>query len=60
MLDVLLLAWGATLALLALLLVQRYRLEAMRWELDHLRLNLDRPGPEPQRFAAVGNKGGSA
>ena len=60
MLDVLLLAWGATLALLALLLVQRYRLEATRWELDHLRLNLDRPGPEPQRLAAVGNKGGSA
>jgi hypothetical protein len=40
--------------------VQRYRLEAMRWELDDLRLNLDRPGPEPQRLAAVGNKGGSA
>jgi heme exporter protein C len=44
MLDVLLLCWGATLALAALLLPQRYRLEALRYEVERLRWELDRRG----------------
>jgi heme exporter protein C len=56
MLDVLLLCWAATLALLALLLRQRYRLEALRYEVERLRLESDSRGPEPQGFAAVSNK----
>ena len=36
---------GGHAGVLALLLRQRYRLEALRWEVDQLRLNLDRPAP---------------
>jgi len=60
MLNVLLLCWAATLALLALLLRQRYRLEALRWEVERLRLDSEGRSPEPQGFAAVSNKGRSA
>src|SRR4029077_15503754 len=56
MLDVLLLCWAATLALLALLLPQRYRLEALRYEAERLRLESESSGGEPQGFAAVSNK----
>lgn len=44
MFDVLLLCWGATLALLALLLRQRYRVEALGYEVERLRWELDRRG----------------
>ena len=57
MLDVLLLCWAATLALLALLLRQRYRLEALRWEVERLRLESENRGPAPQGFATVSNPG---
>ena len=60
MLDVLLLCWAATLALLALLLPQRYRLEALRYEAERLRLESDSSGPEPQGFAAASHQGRSA
>ncbi len=53
MLDVLLLCWGATLALLALLLRQRYRVEALRWEVERLRLEAENRSPAAQGFAAV-------
>jgi heme exporter protein C len=57
MLDVLLLCWGATLALLALLLRQRYRVEALRWEFERLRLESENRAAPPQTLAAVGPKG---
>ena len=57
--DVLLLCWAATLGLLALLLRQRYRLEALRYEVECLRLESDRRGPGPQGFATVSNPGRS-
>jgi len=53
MLDVLLLCWGATLALLALLLRQRYRVEALRWEVERLRLEAESRVAEPHRFPAL-------
>src|SRR3984893_3894714 len=53
MLDVLLLCWGATLALLALLLRQRYRLEALRWEIERLRLESESRGSLPHGLAAL-------
>jgi hypothetical protein len=37
--NVLLLCWAAMLALLAILLKQRYRLEALRYEMDEIRLD---------------------
>jgi heme exporter protein C len=57
MLDVLLLCWGATLALLALLLRQRYRVEALRYEVEQLRLESEHRSPAAQGFATVGQKG---
>ena len=59
MLDVLLLCWGATLALLALLLRQRYRVEALRWEVERLRLESENRAAAPQGLAAVSTKSGS-
>jgi heme exporter protein C len=56
MLDVLLLCWGATLALLALLLPQRYRLEALRYEAERLRLESESRVPEPRGIPAVNPK----
>jgi heme exporter protein C len=56
MLDVLLLCWGATLALLALLLPQRYRLEALRYEAERLRLESENRVPEPRGIPAVNPK----
>src|SRR5437588_698560 len=53
MLDVLLLCWGATLALLALLLRQRYRVEALRWEVERLRLESESRVAEPHGFPAL-------
>jgi heme exporter protein C len=57
MLDVLLLCWAATLALLALLLPQRYRLEALRWEVERLRLESQGRATEAHSFAPVHPKG---
>lgn len=57
MLDVLLLCWAATLALLALLLPQRYRLEALRWEVERLRLESQGRATEAHSFAPVNPKG---
>jgi heme exporter protein C len=56
MLDVLLLCWGATLALLALLLRQRYRVEKLRWEVERLRLESENSAAAPVPLA-VGQKG---
>jgi len=56
MLDVLLLCWGATLALLALLLPQRYRLEELRYEAERLRLESENRVPEPRGIPAVNPK----
>jgi heme exporter protein C len=53
MLDVLLLCWGATLALLALLLRQRYRVEALRFEVERLRLEAESRVANPERLAAM-------
>lgn len=57
MLDVLLFCWGATLALLALLLRQRYRLEKLRWEVERLRFEAENWPSAQQNFAAAGQKG---
>src|ERR1700752_3893516 len=51
MLDVLLLCWAATLALLALLLRQRYRVEALRWEVERLRLEAESRSSVPHGLA---------
>jgi heme exporter protein C len=53
MLDVLLLCWVATLALLALLLPQRYRLEALRYEAERLRLESESRGSVPHGLPAL-------
>jgi heme exporter protein C len=60
MLDVLLLCWAATLALLALLLRQRYRVEALRWEVARLRLEAESRGSVPHGLAALRDKEYSA
>ena len=60
MLDVLLLCWGATLALLALLLRQRYRVEALRWEVERLRLEAESRGSLPHGIAALRDQEHSA
>src|SRR5579859_2696710 len=60
MLDVLLLCWAATLALLALLLRQRYRVEALRWEVERLRLEAENRGSVPHGLAALRDQEHSA
>ena len=60
MLDVLLLCWAATLALLALLLRQRYRVEALRYEVERLRLESESRAVEPHGFAALRDQEHSA
>jgi len=60
MLDVLLLCWGATLALLALLLRQRYRVEALRWEVERLRLEVESRGSVPHGLASLRDQEHSA
>ena len=44
---------SATLALLALLLRQRYRVEALRWEVERLRLESASRIAEPHGFPAL-------
>ncbi len=60
MLDVLLLCWAASLALLALLLRQRYRVEALRWEVERLRLECESRGSVPHGLAALRDQEHSA
>jgi hypothetical protein len=55
-----LLCWGATLALLALLLRQRYRVEALRWEVERLRLEAESRGSVPHGLAALRDQEHSA
>jgi len=58
--DVLLLCWAATLALLALLLRQRYRVEALRYEVERLRLESENRGAVPHGLAALRDQEHSA
>jgi heme exporter protein C len=46
MFDVLVVCWIATLAMLGLLLRQRYRLEALRHEVAQLRMEAGSPGEQ--------------
>ena len=58
--PVLLLSAYGILALLALLLRQRYRVEALRWEVERLRLEAESRGSVPHSLAALRDQEHSA